>query len=364
MTDGETDIDTSRVESYLSSELGVSVVETEVLHDGLNLSLAVSTENTEDAYVLRRPNKFRQTDGFLDVNQEYRVLEHLQGTGIDAPEPVLVCEDESVIGDPFLVMTYLDGVPVHLGSYLPGRFRRADARERIATLLIETLADIHSLNIGPLTGVCERQTPLDQVTRTVDRLDESTSVTGHDSPGLRDVADWLEQNAPSKQGTALVHGDFRPANVLFVGDAQPEISGVLDWETAFLGDPLTELGYLLLRWRDDSDPVPSLDRIESQCSNEAVIQDLKATNEHGLAPFTNEPGSPSRQELVTRYEARTGLSFENERFYRALAAFILATIWSDLHRTRVEAGTESDWVPYVDYMSMLAESIISGEFQL
>ncbi|WP_276257058.1 phosphotransferase family protein [Halomontanus rarus] len=364
MTEVDVDFDIAELESSLSAALDVTVVETEVLHDGLNLSLAISTANEERAYVLRRPNKLRHTEAFNDLKQEYGVMRRLEQTAVDAPEPVLVCEDESVIGDPFLVMTHLDGVSIPLGSYLPDRFQTPASRERVATRLIETLADVHTVDVDPFADVCERATPREQVARTTARLEAATAVTGHEPPALWDVAEWLRRNAPSDSETALVHGDYRPSNVLFAGADRPEIAGVLDWETAFLGDPLTELGYLLLRWRDEGDPTPSLDELEARCSNDDAIRDVRETNERGLAPFTNEPGSPSRRELVARYEDETGLSFENQRFYRALAAFMLATVWEDLHRYQIEAGAESDQEPHIDYMSMIARSIVSGEFKL
>lgn len=98
--------------------------------------------------------------------------------------------------------------------------------------------------------------------------------------------------------------------------------------------------------------------------DEDVLGDLAETNERGLAPFTSEPGSPSRRELVARYEDRTGITFEHERFHRALAAFALATVWADLHRYSVEAGEPSALEPRIEYVSAIATSIVEGEFDL
>ncbi len=356
--------DTATLEPYLSSELDITVTDIEVLHEALNLSLAISTEETENAYVLRQPNRLRDTESFNELAHEYGVLERLVGTDVDAPEPVLLCEDESVIGGPFLVTTYLDGEPVRLGEPLPEPFRTRDARSHVGTLLIETLAEIHCLEVEPFEELCEPRTPREQVRRDVERLDRATAVTGHDPPQLREVADWLRENVPTEGEMTLVHGDYRPSNLLFADGDTPEIAGVLDWETAFHGDPRTDLGYLLLRWRDDGDPTPSLADIEKRHSNETVLQDLRETNEQGLAPFTNNPGSPTRQELVGHYEDLTGISFEDEQFYRALAAFGLATVWADIHRHEIEAGAESDWVPYIEYMALVAAAIVEGELSL
>lgn len=356
-------VDTTDLESYLAGELGETVSGVEVLDDGLNLLLDVSTAGGR-TYVLRRPNKLRHTSYIIDLKREYEVMRRLDDTPIPAPTPVLFCDDESVLGERFFVMTHLDGAVVPLGSDLPERFRDAESRARVADLLVDTLAGIHGVDAGQFEGVCERLTPREQVERCADRLDEATSVMGRELPTLRGVEDWLRENAPSNPGASLLHGDFRPGNVLFAGTDRPEVTGVLDWETAMLGDPRTELGYLLLRWRDDGDPTPSLDELETRYPDADAMRELREVNENGLAPFTARAGSPGRREVVARYEEATGIPFESDRFYRAHAAFMLATVWADLHRHRIEAGAETDWEPHVEYMSMLADGIASGEHPL
>ncbi|PSP55428.1 phosphotransferase family protein [Halobacteriales archaeon QS_1_67_19] len=363
MTATAPDLDVPGLESYLEARLSVEVVDTEVLHDGLNLSVAISTAEAE-RYVLRRPNKLRELDSFNDVDEEFGVMGRLRETPVPAPEPILLCEDESVLDDQFLVMTHLDGEPVTLGSDLPERWQHPTAREQVAASLIDTLADLHTVDVDPFTDVCARRPIQEAVAEIVEQFETATSATGHEPPALRDVADWLERNAPSEARTALVHGDYRPGNVLFEGADTPDITGVLDWETAFLGDPLTELGYFLLRWRDDGDPTPSLDGIEARYATDDAIQTLRDRNERGLAPFTDEPGSPTRRDLVARYEDRTGIEFEHERFYRAFAAFTLAAVWENLHRHRLAAGGDSEWEPHIDYMLLVADSIADGNFGL
>lgn len=94
-----------------------------MLHDGLDLSVAISTGEAERAYVLRRPHKSRHTGSFNELEAEYGVLQRLQNTAIPTPDPVLFCNDDSVVGDPFVLLTYLDGETILPGSDLPGRFR-------------------------------------------------------------------------------------------------------------------------------------------------------------------------------------------------------------------------------------------------
>jgi aminoglycoside phosphotransferase (APT) family kinase protein len=353
---------TASLEPYLAEELGETITGIEMLDGALNVVVAISTAGGE--YVLRQPDKLREAAYMNSLRVEYRVMEQLARTAVPAPEPLLYCGDESVLGDPFFLMTALEGTEIPLGSDPPERFRRPPARERLAHDLIDTLAEMHTVALAPFESVCGHQTAQEQVARAADRLSEVTDETGEGFPTLRAVGEWLRANAPDESETTLVHGDYRPGNILFAGDDRPRITGVLDWETATLGDPLTELAYLLLRWRDEGDPAPDLEPIEQRYENETLLQELREDNERGLAPFTARPGSPSRRELVARYEERTGIPYENDRFYRTYAAFSLATVWADLHRHQVAAGEESDYPPQVAYMAELADSVRREEFEL
>jgi aminoglycoside phosphotransferase (APT) family kinase protein len=351
---------TPAIVSYLEDTLEDRVTETERLADGLNLILRISTASTADAYVVRRPNKLRDTDLFISPEREYGVIEALETTPITAPDPVSFCADESIADAPFLVTTFLDGEVVPSGTLLPERFQMPAARRRVGEELIDTLAEIHRVDTDPFGDLCGRLSPREQITRATARLDAVVDATDCERPRLRAVAEWLRENVPTTTDLTLVHGDFRPGNVLFAGANRPVVSGVLDWETAMLGDPLTELGYLLLRWRDADDPRLSLDGIEARHPDTEAMERVRMLNERGLTPFAAKSGSPSRQELIARYEAATGRSVENERFYRVHAAFMLATVWADLHREALEATGESDRGPYVDYMTLVAEQIIAG----
>jgi aminoglycoside phosphotransferase (APT) family kinase protein len=344
---------------YFPAELGVEVTGTAVLNDGLNLVVAVET--TAGRYVVRRPRKLRHVGYFLDIEREHALMAALQETAVPAPDPVHFCDDESVLGRPFVVLDHLAGAVVPLGERLPDRFQTPSARRELAEGLVDTLAEVHTAPVDPFRDACSERTPAEQVALATDRLSAATDVTEHDVPTLRKVGDWLRANAPSGSAATLVHGDFRPGNVLFTGERSPAVSGVLDWETAALGDPLTDLGYFLLRWRDDGDPALPLDGIAARHGDDAVRQ-LRTPNEQGLAPFTGEPGSPSRGELVARYEDRTGNSFDHDRYYRAKAAYGLAAVWADLDRYRVEAGEAPSMTVHIEFAALLGEAIIDGKF--
>jgi aminoglycoside phosphotransferase (APT) family kinase protein len=344
---------------YLPAALDVDVTGTTLLNDGLNLVIAVDTD--AGRYVVRRPRKLRHVGYFLDIQQEHAVMAALRGTDVPAPNPVLFCDDDAVLGRPFVVLDHLDGAVVPLGERLPDRFQTPRARRELAESLVDTLAAVHTAPVEPFLDVCGERMATEQVALASDRLDAAVAVTGHEVPKLRELGDWLRANAPPDPATTLVHGDFRPGNVLFTGETTPTISGVLDWETATCGDPLTDLGYFLLRWRDDGDPSLSLDGIAAR-HGEAAAKQLHTPNEHGLAPFTGAPGSPSRAELVARYEDRAGHRFTHDRYYRAKAAYGLAAVWVDLDRYRVEAGEQPSMQPHIEYAALLGEAIVDGRF--
>jgi aminoglycoside phosphotransferase (APT) family kinase protein len=352
--------------AVLAAELDATVTGVEVLSDGLNLVAAVSTAEAGRAYTLRRPNKFRQTALFNDLREEYELLERLDSTPIPTPTPVRYWAEESLLGGPFYLATYLDGAVVPTGDRLPERFRRPAARERVGHLLVDTMADLHGLGTDRFEAVCERHSPTDQVERALDRLDAARSVTGREWPRLRRAADWLLANAPAESAGeqpawALAHGDYRAGNVLLAGTDRPAVGGVLDWEVATLMDPLTELGYFLLYWRDSADPGVDVDRLAGRFE-EPALAEVREIRQRGLCPFTTAPGSPTRRALVERYESRTGRTVTDEqlRYYRVHGALMLATVWADLDRHALEHDREPSQAPLVAYMGLVAEGLIEG----
>lgn len=59
-------------------------------------------------------------------------------------------------------------------------------------------------------------------------------------PLVDKVHDLLAGRVPAQQGTALVHGDYRPDNTIV--SAEGQIQAVLDWELCTLGDALADVG--------------------------------------------------------------------------------------------------------------------------
>ena len=366
-----TETEQAKLGPWVEAELGEQIVSLDLVADGLNLVVAVSTP--DDDYILRRPNELRDTPMFINTLREYRALKRLATTEIPAPRPIAHCQDESILGDPFLLMTRLDGDVVPLGSRLPGRYRHSAARKRLANDVIDTLATLHTTPTAPFKKICETHPIADHVAADVARVKRAAETVPESFSELAAVGDWLRDHVPEPTDTVVTHGDYRPGNILFSGAPSsgdntthtpplPTVSGVLDWETLSLGDPRTELGYLLLRWRDAGDPTPTLDSVRTSDESDSIPRGIKQAAASGLAPYTSAPGSPSRHELIARYESRTGHSMDRLRFMFVSAAFSLAAVWMTLHAQ--DGGGDTGRLPWIDYLRLTAELAIDNRLEV
>lgn len=364
MNDDRLDVDTEQLSSFLTEQLDEPVVDTTVLDVGLNRMIRIATADDPQAYVVRQPIKDRGEPGFTDIRTEHAVMERLEPTDVPAPKAVRFCEDESILGGPFSVLEYLNGEGIHWDEPLPDGYRTERFRTKVGHQLIDTLAILHSVDTGLFADICERVPPRAQVDQTVAQLEAATSATGHEPETLWQVADWLQNNSPNRSATVLVHGDYKPDNIFFRWTDTGQVSGIVDWETVKLRDPRTELGNFLFYWRERKDPSPRLDTLAAR-HPDSVMTDIWEREERGFWPFTKRQGSPSRQELVNRWESATGLTYENDRFYRALGAFLLATVWEGLYEDAIERGEDTTgWEANIEYVAELAAAIATDDIPL
>lgn len=150
---------------------------------------------------------------------EYRLLQALRRAGLPVPEPLFVDTSGALLKAPFLVTGFIEGT-----SEIP----LAKAEQRIASMA-ELLAQIHRLPTGPLPALPERLDPLPEVFDFLPHGNEWSALRAH----LRSLTDTAYRG-PAR----LLHGDFWPKNLLW---QDGRIAGVLDWEDAALGDPLSDV---------------------------------------------------------------------------------------------------------------------------
>jgi len=332
-------VDEPALETYLTEALGAvdewSVQRHEAGHSNETLFLTWGDRKL----VLRRPPAGETADTAHDVLREYRVTDALQDTEAPVPPTVRACEDESIIGAQFYLMDRVEGeVP---RDDEPERFGTPEHRERVGREHIDTLAAVHGVDyeavglgeFGRPEGFTERQVRRwsEQYTWAFERTADEREV-----PEIYELMEWLTENVPEQPPATLVHGDYKLDNVLFGPGTPPELVAVFDWELSTLGDPLTDLGWLLSFWRDPGDPDPALP---------------------GLTPrFMEREGYPSRQQLVDRYEDATGITYEHDRFYRALAVYKLGAMGEMFFRRHLEGGGDDPLYPKMeDGVPALAE---------
>jgi aminoglycoside phosphotransferase (APT) family kinase protein len=275
-----------------------------------NLTFRISDGTT--TWALRRPPLAHVLPTAHDMVREFRVISALAGTAVPVAPAVALCQDTEVLGAPFYLMGFVDGVVLDA----PAVLRELDpvAAGRACELLMDTLADLHDVDpaavgladFGRPEGFLERQVkrwhqqwqasetrPLDELARTVDRL----------------VATMPEQPAP-----AVVHGDYRLTNVMFAPGIEG-IAAVVDWEMATLGDPLTDLGLLV------------------------VYQDLAQQGDTIMPQMLPERGFLTAQQMIARYAERSPRDLGRLSWYVGFGYFKLAVVAEGIHRRYLAGKT-------------------------
>lgn len=282
----------------------------------------------EHEYVLRRAPLGPVAKGAHDMTREAHLLERIHPVLPVAPAPALVVDNPDVIGAPFYLMERRRGTVVR--TSLPGAYLgMPDAPARLSAALIDTLADLHGVDIdaaglraiGKPEGFNRRQ--VDGWAGRWRRAREALAGTGDLPPPaeLRDdlVIAWLETHTPPETAHTLVHNDFKLDNLMFDPHDPGRVVALLDWEMTTVGDPLVDLGLTLTYWT-----MPELPG--------------GAPNHVGAAA----PGFLSRDALVARYEQRRGVSVAAHLpWYEVLGHFKLAVIVLQIF-ARYRAGQTSD----------------------
>ena len=270
--------------------------------------------------VLRRPPRGPLPPSAHDVLREARLLRALGPTQVRVPMVLAVCDDETVIGAPFYVMARIDGQA--LTTSLPGPLDNPQQRDRVADELIDALVELHSVDwttiglegFGKPTGYLERQ------------LRRFTGLWEHnrtrDVPEVEQVGAWLADNMPSSPPATIVHGDYRLGNTIYAPRAPGRMLAILDWEMATIGDPLADVGYMMIHWTESTDP----------------------PTKFNLQSVTTRDGFPTRREMVARYEQRSGRSMQALDWYVTLALW-KAVVFMEGNYKRAVAGSTDD--PYL-----------------
>jgi len=266
-------------------------------------------------WVLRRPPLGHVLATAHDMSREYRVLDALQATDVPVPKPQVSAGPE-VIGAPFYVMDFADGVVLRERGQLEA-FGGA-AATGLAEALVEILARLHRVDPDAV-GLGDLGRPEGYLARQLSRWQRQLAAShSRDLPDLARLGERLAHRLPSRQEATIVHGDYRLDNVV-VDRQDGHVVGVLDWEMATLGDPLTDLASTVVWWdgiRDLESPVA------------AVPGDV--------------PGFPASDRLVDAYGRRTGRDLSELPWYLAFAFYKIAAIFEGIHYRTQQGLTVGD----------------------
>jgi aminoglycoside phosphotransferase (APT) family kinase protein len=272
-------------------------------------------EASSGRYVLRRKPPGKLLKSAHAVDREYRVIRALHGTGFPVPRPWLLCEDEAVVGTPFYVMDFVAG-RIFWNLDLPGLDR--EERRAIYDDVNRTIARLHTIDYLEI-GLKDFGKPGNYFARQISRWSgQYRASETRPIPAMDRLMNWLPENIPDDDSSAVVHGDFRLDN-LVIHPTEPRVIAALDWELSTIGHPIGDFTYHLMAWQ-----MPEIG-IGSTGLKDKPLAEL---------------GIPSESEYVERYCARTGREngIPNRDFYAAYNFFRIAAILQGI-AGRVRDGT-------------------------
>lgn len=231
--------------------------------------------NGEARLVVRREPRGGVLEPY-DASKEYRILKALEETDVPVPRALWLEETGDVLGTRFYIMEFVDGeIPLPWDETIPN-----DVRQEMHRQFTDTLAKLHTLDWQALgldfLGVPDD--PEDPAALELARCREILDrVELRPYPLLREILAWLDDRRPRSSRLSLIHDDYRMGNFVWRGG---KIVALLDWERAFLGDPMVDVAF------------SRLENLAGWCS----ITDTMASR------YTEQSGIPIQEDGVAFYE--------------------------------------------------------------
>ena len=284
----------------------------------------------DQEFVLRRPPVGPVAPTAHDMPREYKLLAVINPQFPLAPGPLLLCDDISVIGVPFYLMERRRGfilrgsVPEFIGESL-------ELRRRISESVFDTLIALHAVDIEE-SGIIQIGKPAGFVTRQVsgwaERWQRSKTV---ELTEMDQLVKWLTDRIPDETelDATIVHNDFKLDN-LMLDEADPaRVVAVLDWEMCTVGDPLIDLGLALSYW---------------------TMAGKSTDQNNSLRALTTGPGWLRREEIIERYQTRTGRDLSRIVFYETFARFKVAVVIQQIYFRFARGQTRDERFRHLDVL--------------
>ncbi|MDP9118432.1 MAG: phosphotransferase family protein [Actinomycetota bacterium] len=275
-------------------------------------NLTYRVTDGSEVWALRRPPLAHVLPTAHDMVREFTVINALRATDVPVAGAIALCEDMGVLGAPFYLMDFVDGVVLDRPESVAALDSAGAARA--CEQLIDTLVALHRVvpqavglaDFGRPEGFLERQ-----VRRWLGQWQASETEPRHD---LDAVVARLVDTMPTQSAPAIVHGDYRLTNVMY----RPDLSGiaaVVDWEMATLGDPLTDVGLLV------------------------VYQTLSAEGDFVMPRMRPDAGFLTAAQMVDRYGLGSDRDLGDLDWYVGFGYFKLAVVAEGIHHRYLQGKT-------------------------
>ncbi len=308
---------------WLDSSVSVAAGRASVTHlSGGSSNLTFRVRDDTNDWVLRRPPVGPLLSTANDMVREFRVQRGLHRSDVPVARTVALCEDNSVIGCPFYLMEFIEGVVYADADEVAGL--TDDQQLAASDELIDVLARLHAIDfeaaglgdLGRPEGFLERQ-----IRRWTTQWERSKQ---RELPAIDELAIRLARSVPAYTSCSIVHGDYSFNNTMWSIQDPTRMVAVLDWEMSTLGDPLTDLGMVAAYWTQAG----------------AIMWRGRSPQ-----PHRHGRGFPDVDHLIARYEQAAGRQVPDLDIYRVLAVFKLAVIIEGAHAriraTRPDTDTTS-----------------------
>ena len=335
MREGET-LDLAALTAYLEREVGAHGAVSVEQFPGGHSNLTYLVHHGDREYVLRRPPFGSKVKSAHDMGREVAVLSKLAPVFSRAPRVIAYCDQAEPLGAPFYLMERRRGII--LRKELPPDLDHAKVGQ-LCERLIDVLADLHAVDYRA-AGLGDFGKPQGYVERQVRGWTERyTGSHTDDIAAMTEVAAWLDANRPADGPPSLIHNDFKFDNVIFDPELD-QITGVLDWEMATVGDPLMDLGSSLSYWM--------------QADDAALFQ-------QPIFGITMKPGMWRRADVAARYFDRSGRSTDKLVFYYAFGLFKTAVVLQQIYYRYAKGLTQDPrFAPFIMVVRALADQARSS----
>lgn len=291
-----------QVEGWLTSQIPGATAPfryTQIAGGHSNLTFAVDDAN-QNRFVLRRPPLGHRLASAHDMGREYKIIAGLATSAVPVAPALGLCNDTSVNELPFYVMSFVDGHVIRDKAAAETILGPTGCR-RASESIVDTMAAIHSVDLDA-AGLSDLGRHDGYIARQLKRWNNNiVEQRTRELPLVDSVFQELSRRIPDQGKATLVHGDYRLDNCMV--DDLGNVIAVLDWEICTLGDPMADLGLLMVYWTGPTDA-------PSAWAN----------------PVNTAEGFYNRDELAQRYAQVSGRDITQLNFYVAFAYWKLACI--------------------------------------